>query len=254
MRMNKDKRIQVGIDAWHFKAVVTGVTDVIDFAEWLAMERKYDVYFLQEAIKEEDLEDLDILMIISPGYEFDEEEIRNIVKWVHKGGILLVTRPVGKPEIINPLLKNFGAEFTGEEVDSWAFYANVPDEILRRGDTKKLELIRKLLMNSPIKNNLKAIAEGSPKDKKRSYLLNLKDQDWIIIGSATKDNIARAVAAMKKVKEGLVIVLGVIYLFYKWRFWEKHKHLEKEKDSVLTNYNFIKNLLDYIEKESKKRK
>ena len=244
--------ITVALDFWHFKALVGGITELIDFAEWLATERKYDIFPIKFSYVKEDLEGIEMLFILSPGYEVLDHEIKAICEWVKEGGILLVSRPIGKVDIINPLLEKFGARFTGETVDSWAFYADIPPELEETDERYKI--LKNFISDHPVNTGLKAVAEGGPKDKNYPYIIEIEDpKEWHIIGAATKNGRPRPTAVIKEVNDGLVTIVGSVYLFYKWHFWLKHKELENQEDSYVTNYKFINRLLDYFEDHLKKK-
>ena len=246
--------ITAAFDFWHFRSIVSGVTELIDFAEWLATERNYDIYPIRFSYTKDDLEGVDILFILSPGYKFTQSEIEAIHEWVKAGGILTVSRPIGKMEIINPLIQEFGARFTGETVDSWAFYADIPPELEELGE--QYRILKNFLSKHPVNTGLKAVAEGSPKDKKHPYVIeiDISKEKWSIIGAATKNGEPKITAAIKQHYRGLVTIIGCVYLFYKWRFWLRNRELEEEENSYLTNFKFINNLLNYFEENIRKGK
>jgi len=239
-----------GIDLWHYKTIVAGITELIDFMKWLIEEKKYELYPIRSPIIDMDLEDLDILFILSPGYKIEDDEIKYIVDWVNDGGALIVSRPASKVDNINPLLEKFGARFNGKEAESWAFYADVPENVLEIDE--KYKKLKSILSEHPINKGLKAIAEGSPKEKYRPYLIELIDNNWEIIGATTYKGEPWPTAVIKDVENGIVIILGLLYLFYRWKFWIDNKELEKQKDVYITNYTYIERILKYIEKVKNK--
>ncbi len=242
--------IVAGLDLWHYRSIVSGVTELIEFTKWLIKERGYDVFPIREKITEEDLEDAMIFLILSPGYLIEEDEVNVIHEWVKRGGTLVVSRPVGKVDIVNPLLEKFGARFNGLKSESYAFFADIPQEAYEKSESYRK--IKRILSNHEINRGLKAVAEGLPKENKKPYLIDILETGWHIIGASTYKGEAFPVAAIRELQNGTVVVLGILYLFYKWRFWLKNRDLEEKEESYLSNYTFIEKLFKYIEKKYEK--
>ena len=232
------------MDLWHYKTVVSGITELFDFAKWLMEEKELDVESIRSNITDEDLEGVDLLLVLSPGYRFEKEEIEAVLRFVEKGGSLLVSRPSSKAKIINPLISKFGAEFTGEEADSWAFYADIPKELEER-DSRYRQL-KSILSEHEINKGLKAVAEGNPKQAYKPYLIRLLTKDWYIIGAARRKNKPYPTAIIKSHVNGKVAIIGSLYIFYKWKFWYENKEKEREKESYISNYEYMSRLIDYL--------
>ncbi len=225
-----------------------------DFLVWLGEELEYAVGYLNGEITMDDLIDWDIFFIFSPGENlpYSRGEVDELSKWIENGGVLIITRPVEKPEKLNNLTERFGLKFTNQKANSYAFFADVTDKLMKV-DPKRFGKYKKVLASHPINKGLKAVAEGPPKSNLRPFFIEVSS-DWDIIGTCLKGSEAKPVAAIRNYGNGLILALGVIYLFYMWNFWLKNEELEKREDTYISNVTFIRRIFDFIENHQKTKK
>lgn len=223
-----------------------------DFLMWLNEELDYEVGYLNGKIAMDDLIDWDILFVFSPGENlpYSCEEVNVLSSWIENGGVLIITRPVKGYEKLDNLTERFGLKFTNEKANSYAFFAGVTDKLME-ADPERFSKYKRILADHPINRGLKAVAEGPPKSNLRPFFIEVSN-DWDVIGACLKNNEAKPVAAIRNYGKGLIIALGIIYLFYMWEFWFKNESLEKKEDTFISNVTFIRRIFNFIENYIKK--
>lgn len=223
-----------------------------DFFTWLNEELNYEVGYLNGEITLKNISDWDVFFIFSPGEKlpYSQKEANILSQWIREGGVLIITRPTRDSEKLNYLAEHFGLKFTSQKADSYAFFVDVSDRLLKEYP-ERFSKYKRILANHSINRGLKAVAEGLPKSKLRPYFIEVSG-DWNIIGASLKNNEAKPVAAIRDYGNGLILALGVIYLFYMWRSWLKNEELEKREDAFLSNVTFVRRIFNFIESHVKK--
>lgn len=241
--------LKILFDALRYQPEVDEVDSFIeDFLFWLDEEKNYIVSRLRGKITSQNLSDYNVLFIFSPGEElpYSEEEVNTLSKWVEDGGALIITRPVKNFEELNSLTERFGLKFTQSKAESYAFFTDITEKFMKKYPVRFAKY-QGILADHPISRGLTAVAEGLPKFRLRPYFIEVSE-DWDVIGASVKKNTARPVVAIRKYGEGIVIALGVLYLFYLWRSWSKYEKWEKKQGYILSNATFVRRVLDFVEK------
>ena len=244
--------LKILFDALHYEPEVDEVDSFIeDFLFWLDEEKNYAVGRLRGKITSQNLSDCDVLFIFSPGEKlpYSEEEINVLSKWVKDGGVLIITRPVKNFEQLDSLTESFGLKFTQSKAESYAFFTDITKKLMEKYPVRFVKY-QGVLADHPISKGLTAVAEGLPKFRLHPYFIEISEE-WDVIGASVKKNEARPVVAIRKCGEGLVLALGVLYLFYLWRSWLKYEKWEKKKGYIISNATFIRRVFDFIEKHVK---
>lgn len=244
--------LKILFDAFRYKPEVDEVEFFIeDFLFWLDEEQNYAVSRLEGKITSENLSDCDVLFIFSPGEElpYSEEEVNALSKWVKNGGVLIITRPAKNFEQLNSLTERFGLKFTQYKAESYAFFTDVTEKFMEKDPTGFVKY-QGVLANHPIGQGLTAVTEGLPKFRLHPYFIEVS-REWNVIGASVKNNEARPVVAIRNYGKGVVLALGVLYLFYLWRSWLKYEKWEKKKGYILSNVTFIRRVFDFVEKHVK---
>ena len=244
--------LKILFDALRYEPEVDEVEPFIDdFLFWLDEEQNHAVSHLNGKITSKNLSDWDVLFIFSPGEElpYSEEEVNALSKWAEDGGVLIITRPVKNFEQLNSLTKRFDLKFTQCKAESYAFFTDLTEKFMEK-DPVGFVKYQGVLADHPISKGLTAVAEGLPKFRLHPYFIEVSE-DWDVIGASAKKNEARPVVAIRKYRKGIVLALGVLYLFYLWRSWLKYEKWEKKKGYVLSNVTFMKRVFDFVEKHVK---
>ena len=244
--------LNILFDAFRYEPEVDEVEFFIeDFLFWLDEEQNYVVSRLEGKITSKNLSGSDLLFIFSPGEElpYSEEEVNALSKWVEDGGVLIITRPVKNFEQLNSLTERFDLKFTQCKAESYAFFTDVTKKFMEK-DPVGFVKYQRVLADHPISKGLTAVAEGLPKFRLHPYFIEVSEE-WDVIGASAKNNEARPVVAIRKYGKGIVLALGVLYLFYLWRSWLKYEKWEKKKGYVLSNATFMRRVFDFVEKHVK---
>ncbi len=239
-------------DAFRYEPEVDEVESFIeDFLFWLDEEKNYAVSRLEDKITPEVLSSCDVLFIFSPGEElpYSKEEVIALSKWVEDGGALIITRPAKNFEELRSLTERFGLKFTQSKAESYAFFTDVTEKFMEKYPLRFVKY-QEVLADHPISKGLTAVTEGLPKFRLRPYFIEVSG-DWHVIGASVRKNKARPVVAIRKYGEGIVLALGVVYLFYLWRSWLRYEKWEKKKGYILSNATFIRRVFDFVEEHVK---
>jgi len=244
--------LDVLVDVYRYESDMPGVLGIDGFLWWLEKERGYTVGFTRDHISKSDLEDWDVFIVLSASGDisFYDEEIRDIVYWVERGGILFFSRPIKNFEGINKLLRVFDAEFLEEKAKSYAFFCGVPDRFLKADP--RFKVIKDFLGKHKINESLKAVAEVPGKDPKVApYFLKVSNE-WTVLGAAMMGDKPGVVAAIRNYGKGIVFAVGLLYMFYRWAYWWHHRRLENDDKANLSNVGFLTRLFDFFEEHCEK--